>query len=62
MGVMHGRGACVVGGMHGGGCGKGACMAGVCVAGGGDTVMGGWYATYWNAFLFSKIFTENCVK
>ena len=30
---MHGRGACMVGGMHGGGgmCGRGACMVGTCM-------------------------------
>ena len=26
------------------------------------TVMCGWYASYWNAFLFCKIFSENCMK
>ena len=24
--------------------------------------MSGWYASYWNAFLFGKIFAENCMK
>ena len=58
---MHGRGACMAGGMHGGGhawqegmCGRGACMAG--------GMHGGYYevrsrsgrcASYWNAFLLS---------
>ena len=48
-GGMHGfRGACVVaGGVHGG---RGACM-------GYDEIrsMGGRYASYWNAFLFSHV-------
>ena len=51
---MHGKGACMVGGMCGRGvCGGGmhgwgACVAGVCVA--GETAT----ASYWNAFLFTS--------
>ena len=27
-----------------------------------DGKWSGWYASYWNAFLFGKIFAENCTK
>ena len=68
-GGMHGRGAC----MAGGHVWQGACMAGgMCGRGHAwhthtphqilrDTVirsMSGRYASYWNAFLFSPIFSE----
>ena len=55
VGGMHGRGACVAGGM----CGRGVCAMGVCVAGGVHgryykiRSMSRWYASYWNAILFS---------
>ena len=67
-GGLHGRGH--VGGMHGrrgmavGMCGRGACMAGGMhggVGGGGgmhgrrDGHCSGWYASYWNAYLFIAI-------
>ena len=38
-GGMHGRGACIVGGMHGR-------RVGYC---------SGWYASYWNAFLLAYV-------
>ena len=57
-GDIHGRracmmeGACVVGGMHGGGMLGGGCVwqRGMCGRGGGHC--SGQYASYWNAFLF----------
>ena len=51
-GGMHARKVCVVGGMRG----RGACMAGVCFTRYYEmrsmSAMSGWYASYWNAFLF----------
>ena len=58
---VHGGGACVVGGVHG----RGACMVGAhvwqgcawrgaCMHGRRDDHCSGWYASYWNAFLFAK--------
>ena len=60
-GVCMARGTCMArehGGMHG----KGACMIGVYVAGGvcsrRDGHCSGWYASYWNAFLFARYICE----
>ena len=52
---MHGRGACIGGGVCGGGHawqGEGACMTGgIC----GIRSINGRYAPYWNAFLFKGV-------
>ena len=61
---MHGRGACVVGGMHGRGhVWQGACMAGGVHGGEGMRgryyeirSMSGRYTSYWNAFLYFYYF------
>ena len=50
-GNMCGQGACMAGGVHG----RGMCVMGV--GGGGmrgrrDGHCSGWYASYWNVFLF----------
>ena len=62
---------CMAGGMCGRGrvCVEGVCMVGACMAGGvsgigacvaGETATAaGWYASYWNAFLFCRKLQEN---
>ena len=59
-GGMHGRGTCV--------CDRGACMAGwVCATHAPPgryyeiRSMSGRYASYWNAFLFLRIFIQDAV-
>ena len=63
LGGMHGCGGhawllgghvWLLGGMHG--C-RGGCI-------GYDEIrsMSGWYASYWNAFLFGRMFAENCIN
>ena len=68
--------ACKVGGVHGGACMVrghmwwGHAWQGACMAGGhawfdkyhGIRSMSGWYASYWNAFLFDMLFAENSTK
>ena len=70
---VHKRGACMAGGMHGGGGWQRACMAGACMMGcmhgrgyewqgGGvrgrtDGHCSGRYASYWNAFLSVSCFS-----
>ena len=58
-----GQGACMVAGGHawllGGMCGCwGVCMVagGACIGYGEIRSMSGWYASYWNAFLFGIFF------
>ena len=50
-GACMAEGACMVGGMHSRGC----VWQGVCVAEKNGNCSG-WYASYWNAFLFGQFF------
>ena len=61
-GGMCGGGACVVGGMHSRGMhGRGACMAGgMCGRYYEIRSMSRWYASYWNAFLL--IMSSRCFQ
>ena len=64
------QGACMVGGMHGGGmCSGGTCMVRVCVVRMPPPSppsqhyemrpMSGWYASYWNAFLYNVVLVQS---
>ena len=73
-GGMHGRGACMSVCVAEGHAWQGTCVAvgehawqgSVCgrgdVRGRRNGHWSGWYASYWNAFLFGKFFFENCME
>ena len=55
-------GVCSWGSAPGGSAPRGACSEGSTPLPKADSYCCGWYASYWNAFLFGQFFSKNCMK